>query len=161
VKHIHDVEALDRLFALTALLGDAMERDLRRRGLSRSRATILAYLHRGGPMSQRELAQALDVTPRNVTGLVDALVEDGLVTRNPHPTDRRATHVALTRSGAAAARELDSARAELATFLFAERPARETDRFAAALARLVDRLSDDEFAKLREAALRRWRRRRG
>jgi DNA-binding MarR family transcriptional regulator len=36
------------------------------------------------------------VTPRAVTGLVDALVADGLVTREPHPTDRRATLVTLT-----------------------------------------------------------------
>lgn len=42
-----------------------------------------------------DLADALEVTPRNVTSLVDALEEEGLVKRQPHPTDRRATIVEL------------------------------------------------------------------
>ncbi len=41
-------------------------------------------------MTQRALADALQVTPRNVTGLVDALADSGFVERAPHPTDRRA-----------------------------------------------------------------------
>jgi DNA-binding MarR family transcriptional regulator len=39
------------------------------------------------------------VTPRNVTALVDALEAQGLVTRRPHPVDRRALLVAPTRAG--------------------------------------------------------------
>lgn len=34
---------------------------------------------------------SLVAEPRNVTDLVDALERDGYVTREPHPTDRRAT----------------------------------------------------------------------
>jgi hypothetical protein len=32
------------------LLAEAMEHDLSERGLTRARATVIAYLHRGGPM---------------------------------------------------------------------------------------------------------------
>ena len=46
-----------------------------------------------------ELANALAVTPRRVTALVDAREADGLVERRPHPTDGRSTVVSLTRSG--------------------------------------------------------------
>ncbi len=56
-------------------------------------------LHQNGPSTQRELAEALGVSARNVTGLVDALVETGFVRRGPHPTDRRATLVSLTDPG--------------------------------------------------------------
>jgi DNA-binding MarR family transcriptional regulator len=45
------------------------------------------------------LADALAVTPRRVTALVDALEADGLVERRPHPTDGRSTVVSLTDSG--------------------------------------------------------------
>ena len=41
-------------------------------------------------MTQRTLSQALRVSPRNVTGLLDALEAGGYVTRGRHPTDRRA-----------------------------------------------------------------------
>ena len=54
-------------------------------------------------MTQRTLSHALRVSPRNVTGLLDALEAGGYVTRGRHPTDRRATLGSLTDQGAAAA----------------------------------------------------------
>ncbi len=46
-----------------------------------------------------ELSEELGVTPRNITALVDALEEEDMVQRRPHPTDRRATFVELTADG--------------------------------------------------------------
>ncbi len=46
------------------------------------------------------LSDCLGVTPRNVTALVDALEQEGLVGRRPHPKDRRATLIELTPEGA-------------------------------------------------------------
>jgi DNA-binding MarR family transcriptional regulator len=48
-----------------------------------------------------QLAQALGVTQRRITALVDALDADGLVERRPNPADGRSTIVALTRGGTA------------------------------------------------------------
>lgn len=45
------------------------------------------------------ISDELGVTRRNVTALVDALEEEGLVRRKPHPTDRRATVIELTGKG--------------------------------------------------------------
>jgi len=70
-----------------ALVGDA---------LSYSRMRLLCQLHDDGPRRMADLASGLDVTPRNVTTLVDGLERDGLVRRRPHPTDRRATVIELT-----------------------------------------------------------------
>jgi len=56
-----------------------------------------------GPQIMSDLGHQLGVTPRNVTKLVDALEEEGLVRRRPHPTDRRATVVELTEKGAGTA----------------------------------------------------------
>jgi DNA-binding MarR family transcriptional regulator len=51
----------------------------------------------------RDLAEQTGLTPRNMTAAVDCLEEEGLVTRRPHPSDRRATIVELTKSGQKAA----------------------------------------------------------
>jgi DNA-binding MarR family transcriptional regulator len=59
------------------------------------RLRLLYTLHCEGPQRMADLADALEVTPRNVTSLVDGLEEEGLVKRRPHPTDRRATIVEL------------------------------------------------------------------
>ncbi len=115
MKQIHnDVDAVSpvahralmRLFGLTVRLGEEMEKGLVERGLTRARAAVIWQLHERGPVTQRTLSQALRVSPRNVTGLLDALEAGGYVTRSRHPTDRRATLVSLTDQGAAAAARL-------------------------------------------------------
>jgi DNA-binding MarR family transcriptional regulator len=45
------------------------------------------------------ISDELGVTRRNITALVDALEVEGLVRRKPHPTDRRATVIEMTRQG--------------------------------------------------------------
>lgn len=65
-------------------------------GLSAQRMRILTALHERGPLMMREIKTALGVTATNITALVDALEKDALVERRPHPSDRRATLIALS-----------------------------------------------------------------
>ena len=135
--------ALEQLLELTVLLNDDMTRSLERDGLTVSRAHLLWELHHRGPSTQRVLAEALSVSPRNITGLVDGLVATGFVTRQPHPTDRRATLVTFTEHGAQTARQLEDGRGQFAELLFAGM----TDK---QLAGLVDGLAA-VHGRLREA----------
>jgi DNA-binding MarR family transcriptional regulator len=93
-----------------------------------------------GPVPQRVLADALRVTPRAITGLVDVLVDDGLVTRDPHPTHRRSTLVTLTPRGKSLVARLRRDHRTLARALFAPMSHRELDGFARGLAGVVERL---------------------
>ena len=68
-------------------------------GISYARMRLLGALHSGGPQIMSSISDELGVTRRNVTALVDALEEEGLVQRKPHPTDRRATIIELTEQG--------------------------------------------------------------
>jgi DNA-binding MarR family transcriptional regulator len=54
--------------------------------------------------TMKQLAEALEVTPRRITVLVDALEEHGLAERYPHPTGGRSTVVAITDAGLKAQR---------------------------------------------------------
>ncbi len=65
-------------------------------GPSLARLRVLNTLHCEGPMKMADLADALEVTPRNITALVDGLEGEGLVQLSAHPTDRRVTLVELT-----------------------------------------------------------------
>jgi DNA-binding MarR family transcriptional regulator len=71
-------------------------------GLTLTRLRLLERLHCQGPAMMRTLADELDLSPRNMTALVDGLETDALVARRPHPTDRRATMIELTTDGYAA-----------------------------------------------------------
>lgn len=113
------------------LLNGDMTRSLAREGLTVPRAHLLWHLHHHGPCTQRTLADALAVTPRNITGLVDGLVASGDVTREPHPRDRRATLVSLTEQAAATLAELEAQHEQLAKLLFADMP--DYPAFAAGL----------------------------
>jgi DNA-binding MarR family transcriptional regulator len=59
------------------------------------------------PISMGELAAALGIDPPNATVLVDDLESQGLVRRQPHPTDRRTKLVEATRKGKALARRAE------------------------------------------------------
>src|SRR5271169_3756640 len=80
------VGALFRLAPRLVELIDLGERDY---GLGFARGRVLWSLRESGPVVMRALSQALGVSPRTVTGLVDSLEADGWVTRSPHPNDRR------------------------------------------------------------------------
>jgi DNA-binding MarR family transcriptional regulator len=76
-------------------------------GISFGRSRAIRRLARQ-PMSMRELAAALGIDPPNATVVVDDLEAQGLVRRRPHPTDRRAKLVEVTRKGKALARRADA-----------------------------------------------------
>jgi len=122
------------------VLNDDMAQAVEALGLTPSRTHLLWELGQRGPVPQRVLAEALKVTPRAVTGLVDALVADGLVTREPHPSDRRATLVTFTSRGARLVAQLKRDHKALGRALFAPMSRREFDGFARGLGGVIDRL---------------------
>lgn len=142
-KRVVHTEALDQMLELVVLLNDDMQRDLDRHGLSVPRAHLLWLLHHNGPVTQRTLADALKVTPRNVTGLVDGLVSTGFVTREPHPADRRATLVSLTEHGTSTLTEMDAGHRDLARSLFADMPSDQLACFLAGLHHVKGRLQEE------------------
>jgi DNA-binding MarR family transcriptional regulator len=78
---------------------------LRQIGLSIPQFDVLSTLTEQEGVSQTDLAARLYVTKGNVSGLVDRLVEAGLVERRNAPGDRRSNAVFLTPEGRKVAEE--------------------------------------------------------
>jgi DNA-binding MarR family transcriptional regulator len=76
-------------------------------GLSFGRIKAVRRLARQ-PMSMRELATTLGIDAPYATVVVDDLESQDLVCRRPHPTDRRAKIVEVTRKGRALARRAEA-----------------------------------------------------
>lgn len=72
---------------------------LRALGLSIPQFDLLSTLTEGEGISQSELAERLYVTKGNVSGLVDRLVQAGLVERRAIPGDKRSYAMHLTEEG--------------------------------------------------------------
>ena len=115
-----EVEVFDRLLQIALLIQDDLARFFADTGLTVARTHLLWELHRLGPSTQQRLASALKVSPRNVTGLVDALEAGGFVARQPHPHDRRATLVTLTDRGRQTMTEMEQQRRQIAAELVAD-----------------------------------------
>lgn len=135
--------ALEHVFELAARLSDGMGEEFETQGLTSARAELLWRLGTAGPQTQRALSDALRCTPRNVTGLVDALEAAGLVWRAPHPTDRRATLVTLTEEGDSTVGGWRNRYDEFAQRLFSELDDHDLERFEVILDRMLDRIRDD------------------
>jgi DNA-binding MarR family transcriptional regulator len=70
-------------------------------GLTLTQLRSLFLIANKGSTNFRKLAKALGVTPSNVTGIVDRLVEQGLVSRTQNPEDRREMTLRATDKGKA------------------------------------------------------------
>ena len=101
--------------------------------LSDTQLAALATLERHGAMTPGDLAEHEKVQPPSMTRVIAALVDWQLVTRAPHPTDRRQVILTVTMGGRDLVRKV--------------RRRRE-----AWLARRLAELSPQERATLRAAA---------
>ncbi|MFJ2838266.1 MarR family winged helix-turn-helix transcriptional regulator [Nocardia sp. NPDC087230] len=73
-------------------------------GLTATQAIALHEL--GEPLTMRQLAVRMACEPSNVTFVIDKLENRGLVSRQPHPSDRRAKQLILSPRGAELREEL-------------------------------------------------------
>ena len=101
--------------------------------LSDTQLAALATLERHGAMSPGDLAEHEKVQPPSMTRVIAALVDWELVTRAPHPTDRRQVILTVTPEGRSLVQKVRR-------------------RKEAWLARRLAELSPQERAILREAA---------
>jgi DNA-binding MarR family transcriptional regulator len=69
--------------------------------LTFARYELLMLLHFSsrGSMPLKKASERLQVHPTSITNAVDRLEAAGLVSRSPHPTDGRATLIAVTAAG--------------------------------------------------------------
>ena len=91
---------LRMLRATRFLEGELRERLRREMDTTLPRFDVMAALDRAkSPMTMTELSRYLMVSNGNVTGIIERLVEDGLVTRIQKEGDRRTSMVKLTKTG--------------------------------------------------------------
>ena len=88
-----------RFIRLHRRVSNAVGAELRRLGLSIPQFDVLSTLTEREGLTQQELAARLYVTKGNVSGLIDRLVEAGLVERRAIPGDRRSHALHLTPEG--------------------------------------------------------------
>jgi DNA-binding MarR family transcriptional regulator len=131
------------LIAVTGLMNADMRRGMVRYGLTEARVRVVWELgHVRDLMTQRQLADALDVSPRNITTLIDSLEITGFVSRTAHPSDRRAIVVVLTPKGRQSFSRLDADMTEFADKLLGDLGREDLDTFRRILDSVGAHLAD-------------------
>jgi DNA-binding MarR family transcriptional regulator len=144
---LDDVQVRQVLVGQTARFATSFLRWMEGRacgGMSYARLRLLQALHCDGPAIMRDLGTQLGATPRNMTAIVDAMEEGGLVVRRPHPADRRATLIELSPAGAQAATQAIGPQLDAISALFGELTPTEQKQFSALLAKLTQAMTEHE-----------------
>ena len=137
----HDHKDELRLWLRLFTCKEVIESEVRRRlrdtfDVTLPRFDLMAQLDRTPKgMTLGELSQRMMVSNGNVTGLVDRLVEQGLINRRPSPKDRRAQIVSLTAQGRKFFRTMARDNADWIGEMFADLSADEIDALMRLLAK--------------------------
>jgi DNA-binding MarR family transcriptional regulator len=126
------------------LMGQMFSRRLERHGVALAQWAILLFLYAEDGQTQRELSRVVAIEPPTVARTIDRMVRDGLVRREPHPRDGRATRIRLTPRALALREELmaeSMAGNELAARVLS---VEELETLKALLRRVIEGLTERE-----------------
>ncbi|MGA4847151.1 MarR family winged helix-turn-helix transcriptional regulator [Streptomyces sp. G5(2025)] len=129
----------EQLLRLTRRLQRIQKRHLVPIGITPAQSRLLRTLaHCETPPRMADLADRLEVVPRAVTTLVDALEAGELVRRVPDPTNRRVIRIELTDAGLKTLGELRGARRAAAEDILAPLDADQRAQLGGLLNALFD-----------------------
>lgn len=100
---------------LTAAVGQLLRRlrsEMSSDELNLSQISALARLDRHGAMTTADLARAESMKPQSMGAILASLEQEGLVEREPHPSDGRQILFAMTAEGAEVRRKRGIAKRE-------------------------------------------------
>jgi DNA-binding MarR family transcriptional regulator len=107
-------------------------------GLTVPQAHAVSVLYRNDGLLAKELARELQVDAGTLSPMADRLEKQGLLTRCPHPVDRRATRLCLTERAHRLRPSIEAALCEAQARLAAKFTPEELETLMALCKRLVE-----------------------
>jgi MarR family transcriptional regulator for hemolysin len=118
MSYVPQEEDLLFLISDTArLIGIFADRIARRKGMTKAQWVLLIRLARHPGLSQKDLADMMEVEPITVGRLVDRLEARGLVARDPDEQDRRIWRLRLLPASEPLLKEMAAHRADIAAMI--------------------------------------------
>jgi DNA-binding MarR family transcriptional regulator len=148
-----------QLIESSRLLRNYIEHRAKSRGTTRAQWIVLFRLRQQEGLSQVDLADVLELQPISLVRLLDRLVDQGLLERRTHPTDRRANQLFLTKPGRQLVDDLDSLRDSIAIVALRDIPAAALQTSLDALNQVKENVKSSEHLEIESSAPRGPRRR--
>jgi MarR family transcriptional regulator for hemolysin len=140
---LHDVARLIRVDA---------DKRARAHGMTRAQWVILVRVEDQPGLTQKELAEVMEVEPITVARLIDRMEQRGIVERRPDPKDRRVWRLHLRPQAKPLLSELHVARTALARVVTCGLDLPTINRLSATLLAMKSTLTQEPRAQRRSAA---------
>ncbi len=128
------------LFSTARLWRTKLDQRLRPLGLSQGKWRTLIHLSQGGDkLTQKEIAERMDIEEPTLAGLLKRLEDDGWVRREESRDDRRCKIVHLQRRSKAVLEKIFSTAHDLRDELLCDLPSRDLDTCMRVLTRIREK----------------------
>ena len=115
--------------------------------LNRSQASVLFVLHQKDTISQKELAEQLNVTAQSITSSIQKMEREGYITREQDRHDQRVMRLALTEKGRSCIQSVKNVADRMEKVLFEDMNPEERLLFRRLLKQMSDNLENYERKK--------------
>ena len=108
--------------------------------LNASQAGILFSLHQSSAMSQKELAESLNMTPPSITSTIQKMEKGGYIRRKADEKDQRVLRLSLTEKGESCIQSVKQVAEQMRKLIFYEMSEDEIQQFRKFLLRINENL---------------------
>lgn len=141
LEHVPNVALLGMLMHLS---GQKAKRMFEKYDLNKSHASILFALHQGKALSQKELAEKLNVTPPSITSAIQKMEKAGYIIRKADEKDQRIMRIILADKGAVCIQYIKDVAAQMDELMFQGINTEERLLLRRLLIQIFENLSEEE-----------------
>lgn len=101
-RQTQNEQLFDEMSSFNRKLRAFFDAAVREEGLTLARTRALFAISRRGPLTQKELAEELEIETPTLVRVLDGMARQNLIVRTEDENDRRAKRIAMTEAGRAA-----------------------------------------------------------
>ncbi|MDO1581680.1 MarR family winged helix-turn-helix transcriptional regulator [Rhizobium oryzicola] len=141
-RHTVTERLFDEMSAFNRRLRAMFDMKARETGLTLSRARVLFALGRRGSLSQKDLAQELEIETPTLVRVLDGMESQGLIERRAEDSDRRVKQIHVTAEGEVVGRTVQALARQLRQDLVTEIPEEDLANALRVLLKLNSNMSN-------------------
>ncbi|PYB70871.1 MULTISPECIES: MarR family winged helix-turn-helix transcriptional regulator [Rhizobium] len=142
-------QLFDEMSAFNRKLRAFFDAVVREEGLTLARARTLFAISRRGPLTQKELAEELEIETPTLARVLDGMEKQGLIVRSEDASDRRAKRIDMTPGGRETSKGMHALASDLRGQIAEDISAEDIEIALSVVRRLVRNLQRLDVGKVR------------
>lgn len=148
-RHSQNEQLFDEMSAFNRKLRAFFDAAVREEGLTLARARTLFAIARRGPLTQKDLAEELEIETPTLVRVLDGMEKQGLILRSEDAMDRRAKRIDMTSAGRDTFKRVHALASELRGQIAEDISAEDIETALSVVRRLTRNMQQLDAAKVR------------